>query len=108
MGDRRTPVLGRPDAAEANDMTLVDAYAAGRLDDVEERLIVRFCPPLRPEEVQRRAELGDQALLEGPRHLGLVRFEQAHVGLDLSRHRPRGTEPAALARPTLVASGGGD
>ena len=34
-------------------MTLVDAYTAGRLDDVEERLIVRFCPPLRPEEVQR-------------------------------------------------------
>ena len=79
--------------------TLVDAYAAGELRDVEARLIIRFAPPLRPEEVQRH-------LLDT-----LGSFEQAAVRTYLpilvERATARRLEAALAARPTLVAPGRG-
>jgi hypothetical protein len=32
----------------------LDSYESGEFADIEERLIARFSPPLRPDEVQRR------------------------------------------------------
>ena len=68
--------------------TLADCYEAGELHDVEERLIARFCPPLRPEEVQRR-------LVES-----MAAFEDARVRTYL----PILVERAAARRLQLVAS----
>ena len=97
-------------------MTLVDAYAAGRLDAVEERLIVRFCPRLRPEEVQRHLVdvIGsfEHTLVRNYLPILVERATARRLELLLASRpparRPRCTEPALLARPTLVASGGGD
>ena len=85
--------------ADRSSSTLVDAYAAGELGDVEARLMVRFAPPLRPEEVQRhlREALGS--------------FEEAAVRIYLpilvERATARRLEAAVAARPALVTPGGG-
>ncbi len=101
-------------AVEGNDMTLVDAYAAGRLDDVEERLILRFCPPLRPEEVQRHLVdvIGsfEQARVRNYLPILVERVTARRLGVLLdarpSPHRQRRAEPTTSAGPALAAGGG--
>jgi hypothetical protein len=115
MADRRAAVTGRPLAAAEDDTTLADAYAAGRLHDVEERLIVRFCPPLRPEEVQRHLVDVIGSFEDAPvrTYLPILveratarRLEDVLAGRPANR-RMRCPDPDGSAGPTLVASVGG-
>ena len=34
-------------------VTACGLYESGKLSDLEARLLIRFCPPLRPDQVQR-------------------------------------------------------
>lgn len=115
MADHRAAVPGRPVAAAEDDTTLADADAAGRLHDVEGRLIVRFCPPLRPEAVQRHLVDVIGSFEDAPvRNYLPILVERATARrlADLvagrpSTRRPRCSDPDGSARPALAASVGG-
>ena len=91
-------------------MTLADSYAAGQLDDVEERLLVRFCPPLRPDEVQRHLVevIGAFEHARVRTYLPILVERAAARRLEAAAATARGrSAPATPGRGPLVAAGGG-